>query len=199
MFSTRSRPVGITLTSLALGALAAGCSTPAGNAGDAGGPEFIASAVDFSCSGPFGGFRTWSSTPGVGPPGAPDPSGATDGGIHSGPMVTYINTKPPSGSTSFPIGTIIVKEQTDPPLAQRQIFAMVKRGGGYNDVDGTGAINWQFFELSNLDMCDVSIVWSGFPANTDPYASNPLVCDQCHYLAKSNDYVWTAGLSLSSF
>jgi|HubBroStandDraft_1064217.scaffolds.fasta_scaffold35208_3 hypothetical protein len=199
MFSHRIIPGPVAVLSLAFGALAAGCSSPAQATGDAGGPEFIATAVDFSCSGPYGGFRTWSSTPGVGPPGAPNPSSVTDGGIHAGPMVTYINTKPPGGSTSFPIGTIIVKEQSEPPLAQRQIFAMVKRGGGYNDVDGTGAVNWEFFELTNLDRCDVSIVWSGFPTNTDPYASNPLVCDECHYLAKSNDYVWTAGLSLSSF
>jgi hypothetical protein len=170
-------------------ALAAGCSTSPG-APDSGtlGPPPLAS--DFSC------FRNWSQTPGVGPPGAPDPSSATDGGIHAGPMTTYINMKPPHGSTSFPDGTIIVKEQNDPLLAQRQIFAMVKRGGGYNP---NGAINWEFLELQNIDTCNVSIVWSGFPVNSDPYASNPFVCDDCHVLAKSNDYVWTAGLSLSSF
>jgi hypothetical protein len=189
MSSTRIIPGGIALMSLAFGALATGCSTPAATS-DSGvlGPPPLAS--DFSC------FRNWSSTPGVGPPGAPDPSGVTDGGIHAGPMTTFINMKPPHGSTSFPVGTIIVKEQNDPPLTQRQIFAMVKRGGGFNP---NGAVNWEFFELQNIDSCNVSIVWSRIPINSDPYASNPEVCDDCHVLAKSNDYVWTTGLTLSSF
>jgi hypothetical protein len=190
---------GFAFASLALAGLAAGCTSATQDAADAGGPSFIATEQDFSCAGPYGGFHTWDSTPGVGPQGAPDPSVATDGGIHAGPMTTFINQKPPSGSTSFPIGTMIVKEQNDPALTQRQIFAMVKRGGGYNSVDGTGAVNWEFFELQNLDSCNVEIVWQGFPGVTDPYASNPLVCDQCHYLAKGNDYVWTVGLTLSSF
>jgi hypothetical protein len=176
--------------------LLSGCTTAAQNAGDAGGPTFVALPQDFSCGGPYGGFHTWASTPGVGPPGAPDPSGLTDGGIHAGPMTTYINTKPPSGSTSFPVGTMIVKEQNDPALTDRQIFAMVKRGGGYNP---SGAVNWEFFELQNLDSCNVEIVWSGFPGVTDPYASNPNVCNDCHFQRQSNDYVWTVGLTLSSF
>lgn len=190
---------GFAFASLALGALSTGCATAAQDDSDAGGPVFVATPQDFSCGGPFGGFHTWDATPGVGPVGAPDPSAATDGGIHAGPMTTYINQKPPSGSTSFPIGTMIVKEQNDPALTDRQIFAMVKRGGGYNSVNGTGAVNWEFFELQNVDSCNVEILWSGIPLSTDPYASNPLVCDQCHYLAKDNDYVWTTGLLLSSF
>jgi len=72
----------------------------------------------------------------------------------------------------------------------------VKRGGDFNP---SGAVNWEFFELQNIDTCNVSIVWSRIPLGTDPYASNPNVCNDCHYLAKSNDYVWTTGLTLSSF
>jgi hypothetical protein len=190
MFLQRSSPLRFAFLAVAVGAVATGCSTTA--AGDAGasGAIVLADSASFSC------FRNWPSTPGVGPAGAPDPSAATDGGIHAGPMTTYINMKPPHGSTSFPVGTIIVKEQNDPPLMQRQIFAMVKRGGDYN---AAGAVNWEFFELQNMDSCNVSIVWSRIPLGTDPYASNPNVCNDCHFLAQSNDYVWTKGLSLSSF
>jgi hypothetical protein len=180
----------------ALGALSFGCTssapTPSGSSG-------IVTSDDpqaFAC------FRNWTSTPGVGPPGAPDPSGETDGGIHSGPLTTYINKPPPHGSTSFPVGTIIVKEQSNPAIAltDRQIFAMVKRGDGYNTPPGqTVPLNWEFFELQNIDTCNVNVVWAGFPLAADPYAANPFVCDECHEGAKSNDYVWTVGLTLSSF
>jgi hypothetical protein len=172
--------------------LTAGCTA---GSDDSGGPSnpttFVAFASDFS------GFRTWSSTPGVGPPGAPQPPNADGGGVHAGPLTTYINEKPPHGSTSFPVGTIIVKEPDDPPLTQRQIFAMVKRGGGYNS---DGATNWEWFELANGDANDVVILWRGVgPMNGDPYASTPAICNDCHGLASKNDFVWTAGLGLSSF
>jgi hypothetical protein len=167
-----------------------GCTSGSGAAADAGSTPFIAFASDFA------GFHSWPSTPGVGPAGAPNPSEATDGGIHSGPMTTYINKKPPHGSTSFPIGTIIVKEQNDPQLLDRQIFAMVKRGGGYNVA---GATNWEWYELKNLDANDVEIIWNTVPLSSESYASNPNVCNNCHVLAQANDFVWTAGLTLSSF
>jgi hypothetical protein len=168
--------------------LATACSTSPSTA-DAGSAVFIATAADFS------GFHGWSSTPGVGPPGAPNPAEATDGGIHVGEMTTYINKKPPPGSTSFPVGTIIVKEEDAPPLAQRQVFAMVKRGGGYNT---SGAVDWEWFELLNVDQNTVQIIWQAVPVASEPYASNPMVCNNCHVMARSNDFVWTAGLSLTS-
>lgn len=182
----------------ALGALSYGCTSNAPSPGGSSGVDIV-TADDpqaFAC------FRNWMSTPGVAPPGAPDPSGETDGGIHSGPLTTYINKPPPHGSTFFPIGTIIVKEQSNPAIAlkDRQIFAMVKRGGGYNTPPGqTVPLNWEFFELQNIDACNVNVLWSGIPLAADPYAANPFVCDECHEAAKSNDYVWTVGLTLSSF
>jgi hypothetical protein len=167
-----------------------GCSTAASNSGADSG-VFVATASSFS------GFHSWYSTPGVGPPGAPNPSEATDGGVHAGTMTTYINQKPPSGSTEFPVGTIIVKEENNVPLTSRQIFAMVKRGGGYNT---SGAVNWQWFELhNNTDGETVTIVWQTIPIASEPYAANPNLCNDCHVMAKSNDYVWTVGLSLASF
>ncbi len=184
-----SSPVAASVCSL-VSLCAVSCTSGASNGVDSGAETFIALASDFS------GFHSWSSTRGVGPPGAPNPSEATDGGIHSGPMTTYINQKPPHGSTSFPVGTIIVKEQNDPALVDRQIFAMVKRGGGYNVA---GATNWEWFELKNLDANDVEILWSAVPVSSEPYASNPNVCNDCHVMAHANDFVWTAGLTLSSF
>lgn len=162
------------------------CSTASGGDGGATPTTFVAYASDFS------GFHTWTSTPGVAP-GAPQPG---DGGVHSGPLTTYINHLPPKGSTSFPVGTIIVKEPDDPPLTQRQIFAMVKRGGGFNS---DGADNWEWFELRNLDMTNVQILWGGSePVGTESYASNPNLCNDCHTMNRQNDFVWTQGLQLSS-
>jgi len=169
-----------------------GCSAGSGDAADAGatGP-FVAFTSDFS------GFHSWPSTPGVGPVGAPPPPSAADGGVHTGHLTTYINRQPSHGSTSFPVGTIIVKEPDDAPLAERQIFAMVKRGGGYNE---SGATDWEWFELRNVDENDVTIVWRGIgPPGGEAYAATPNLCNDCHGMARDNDFVWTVGLALSSF
>jgi hypothetical protein len=176
-----------------LGLLVLGCSS--GSSAPANGSPapgtFVAFASDFS------GFHAWSSTPGVGPPGAPQPPSGADGGVHVGPLTTYINQNPPHGSTSFPVETIIVKEPDSPPLIERQIFAMVKRGGGYNS---SGATDWEWFELRNADETNVTIVWRGVgPPSGEAYASTPTLCNDCHGMARGNDFVWTQGLELSSF
>jgi hypothetical protein len=179
----RALGAGALLVALPFGA-AAGCS--AASSPPAAGQVFIAYSTDFA------GFRTWQSTPGVAP-GAPQPG---DGGVHSGSLTTYINHMPPKGSTSFPVGTIIVKEPNDPPLTERQIFAMVKRGGGYNS---DGANNWEWFELRNVDMTNVEVLWGGSePIGSESYASNPNLCNDCHMMNSKNDFVWTQGLQLSS-
>jgi hypothetical protein len=171
-----------------------GCSTtPAQGQGPAvvdAGP-FVAFPSDFS------GFHSWPSTPGVGPDGAPQPPSGPDGGVHVGPLTTYINQKPPAGSTSFPVGTIIVKEPDHGALTGRQIFAMVKRGGGY---DPDGAIGWEWFELRNVDASDVTILWRGLgPPAGEAYGTSVELCNDCHTGAQRNDFVWTEGLELSSF
>jgi hypothetical protein len=173
--------------------LVLGCSSGSGGSSPAAGPgTFVAYASDFA------NFHSWPSTPGVGPPGAPQPPSGADGGAHLGPLTTYINQKPAHGSTSFPVETIIVKEPDDPPLlTERQIFAMVKRGGGYNS---SGASDWEWFELRNADPTSVTIVWRGVgPPSGEAYASSPTFCNDCHGQARGNDFVWTAGLELSSF
>ena len=94
-------------------------------------------------------------------------------------------------------GTIIVKEPSDGDLTTRQIFAMVKRGGDFNP---TGAVNWEWFELQNVDSATVQIVWRGFgPPAGETYGGNPAFCNGCHVIAADNDDVWSSALQLSNF
>ena len=147
----------------------------------------------------FRDFHSWYSVPGVGPEDAGNGAvGNGDAGAHTvGPLVSYINQRPPSGSKSFPIGTIIVKEVNAVDLTSRQIFAMVKRGGGF---DPDGAVDWEWFELRNIDADNVLIVWRGNgPPSGEMYGGNPATCNDCHGRAKANDYVWTTGFQLSKF
>lgn len=148
----------------------------------------------------FRDFHSWYSVPGVGPAdaGSGVAVAVADGGIHTvGPLVSYINHRPPSGSTSFPIGTIIVKEVNAGDFTSRQIFAMVKRGDGFNSA---GAVDWEWYELRNIDADNVLVVWFGNgPPSGEMYGGNPATCNDCHEGAKANDYVWTTGFQLSKF
>jgi hypothetical protein len=144
--------------------------------------SFIAFAKHFS------GFRTWESFP--------LPASTATGDVHlEGARTEYLNERPPEGSTSFPVGTIIVKEMDDGALPDRQIFAMVKRGGTYNQA---GASGWEWFELQNVDESTVTIVWRGVgPPAGEMYGGDPNGgCNGCHGGAKSNDFVLSEALSL---
>ncbi len=172
-------------------ALACACSSD-GSAPDAGSSgEFIAYA------GAFDGFHDWYSVPATGPA---DVGDAMTNTVHAlQPLQAYINHLPPHGSTTFPVGTIIVKEVNSGDLDSRQIFAMVKRGGGFNSA---GALDWEWFELQNTSnpALPVAIIWSGFgPPMGETYGGNMATCNNCHEGAQSNDYVWTQALQLSSF
>jgi hypothetical protein len=194
-------------TSLALGAslalalgAAVGCSVAPSAAGTDGG---IFLAFDTT----FNGFHSWPSAVampspnlppvdagGVGPDG-----GATDGGVHPPPETEYWQLPPITpGSTTFPLGTIIVKETNEADPTARQVFAMVKRGGDFN---ANGAINWEFFELTNNANGTEKVNWQGYgplDPTKDIYGGNPNVCNDCHGKAVSNDYVWSAALQLSA-
>ncbi len=138
----------------------------------------------------FKGFRTWNAYPVEHP---------TSNVVHlAGPRTEYINKLPPDGSKSFPVGTIIVKEMDDGALADRKIFAMVKRGGGYNSE---GAKDWEWFELQNLDEASVKIIWRGVgPPAGEMYGGDPNAsCNSCHKTAAANDFVQSTELSLSNF
>lgn len=153
---------------------ACGTSDP----GPIGGDTFIA----FSSS--FADFRTWTSFHSEGPaPGTQPPD-------ILGPRTEYLNRMPPSGSSEFPVGTIVVEAmETD----AHHIVAAVKRGGGYN-----GGRNWEWFEIKENP---IAIVWRGLgPPNGESYGGDPEGCNTCHATCgASNDFRCSPFLQLSSF
>jgi len=171
-------------TGLLLSGILAACA-PVESSTD---PEPDSGPIAFASS--FKDFRTWEKFPI-----APGPNGT----IHTaGARTEYLNKAPPSGSASFPVGTIIVKESDSEPLVDRQIFARVKRGGAYNV---NGAAGWEWFELANVDAGQVTIIWRGVgPPVGEKYGGDPNGgCNGCHGAAKDNDFVLTEALLLKSF
>ena len=166
-----------------------GCPAGAGSPEEADGApltEFVAYESSFN------GFQSWSTAPATAENDAGD-------GLHGvGPLEVYWNQAPPHGSTSFPVGTIIVKETEEADPTQRIVFAMVKRGDGYN---ATGANGWEWFSLQNNDDCTATILWRGLVAPPGQTYANQAIgdCNGCHGLASRNDYVWDSALLLSNF
>jgi hypothetical protein len=148
------------------------------------GSTYLAFAQDFH------GYHSWSSY---------DVTADADlVGIHDGSQVTeYINRPPPSGSGEFPLGTLVVKEATGGTIPH-EIFAMAKRGGGFNSA----ATGWEWFELENLDCMDdrVKILWRGVgPPLGEMYGGDPNAgCNACHADC-GNDAVCAKALHLSNF
>lgn len=168
-----------------LGVLLAAACSGAGGAPDEtqGGGAFLAFANDFS------GYHSWEAFDVT--------EGAAATGIHDGSTLTaYLSHRPESGSEAFPVGTMIVKEPTggtEPP----HIFAMAKRGAGYNaNVPG-----WEWFELENLgDGSDgVRLVWRGVgPPAGEMYGGDPNAgCNTCH--SACPDGVCSPPLAISGF
>jgi hypothetical protein len=181
---------------LAVAVTCAGCASsngdpsPSGDAGTAAPEIFIAQLSDFV------GFCHWSNAVATAPGDAGD-------GIHGlGPLRVYWNQSPPHGSTSFPVGTIIVKESQQSDPSQRVAFAMVKRGAGYNAGPG-GAVGWEWFSLQDQGDCSFGTtpLWRDpAPPIGESYAGMPVGdCNGCHSLVSDNDYVWDTALSLSHF
>jgi hypothetical protein len=143
------------------------------------GPIFIALDRDFA------NYNTWQNFT------LDDP----DAGLRN----IYIKQLPPHGSTSFPVGTIIVKEAPDSTVANGiGVHAMVKRGGGFNDE---GATNWEWFDLINDGQGNVTINWRGATPPVSGGYGGPAgtTCNDCHEQAYSNDFVQTPQLKLSNF
>jgi hypothetical protein len=196
-FMTPARLRGAGSCSCALLLLAAACSSAAATSSSGGCPaagsgngspptEFVAYASSFDC------FQSWSSAPAV----APDDAGD---GLHGvGSLQVYWNQTPPHGSTSFPVGTIVVKETQEADPTQRIVFAMVKRGNGYNSG---GASGWEWFSLQNNTDGSVNILWRGVVAPAGETYANQQIgdCNGCHTAASANDDVWDEALQLSSF
>ncbi len=141
----------------------------------------------------FQPFRTWTSFHSDGPPAADYPN--NPGVI--GPREQYINKVPPHGSTQFPVGTVIVEARQNTAM---NIFASVKRGGGFN---AAGSVGWEYFELTeaNGPGTAVTMTWRGVgPPLGDTYGGDPNGCNTCHIACGgSNDFICSAELQLKDF
>jgi len=87
-----------------------------------------------------------------------------------------------------------VKESGDGDLPSRHVFAMVKRGGGFN---AEGAKEWEWFELHNEANGGVTIVWRGVgPATGDAYGGvSTGGCNTCHGGAWRTDFAFSPKLT----
>lgn len=133
----------------------------------------------------FAPFRTWPMYSDD----LLDPGNTLPAGV-AGPRDQFINMLPPTGSTEFPIGTVIVEVRTD----SGKIFASVKRGGNFN---AAGDKNWEYFELQENP---VKYLWRGLgPPLGDTYGGDPNGCNQCHSQCAANDFVCSPKLQLASF
>lgn len=108
----------------------------------------------------------------------------------------YVNRLPARGSSSFPVGTMLVKTVANLDHEEADVFAMVKRGGGYNR---SGALGWEWFELRRRDDGSLGIVWRGLnPPSGEGYGGDPMGgCNGCHQMASHNDFVLASALTLS--
>lgn len=154
-------------------ALVAGCGEPAGA------ESYIAFDRDFS------EFRAW---PRVAVGSAPL-VGHAEGQryVYRRPTPAAINAEGDAG-VEYPTGTILVKTmETGTPDTWR-IFAMVKRGAGYN---GEGARGWEFFELKIDPQNQVSILARGVRPGViyDMVNETEVSCNDCHGAARSTDSV----------
>ena len=167
-----------------------GCQKPSQRALPARAP-FIALERDFQ------GFERWTKVNLEGRPAV--------GATHSaGDAHEYINQLPPAGSHTFPVGTILVKTmKSERPAAGAgalargtDVFAMVKRGAGYN---GKGTPGWEWFELRRRANETFGIVWRGInPPDGEGYGREVSGgCNGCHQKAAKNDYVHALALRLS--
>lgn len=155
--------------------------------------SFIALERDFQ------GFERWTKVnlgdrPGLG-------AAHAAGDAHE-----YINQLPPAGSRTFPVGTILVKTMKSEPRSPgaggagaakaggTDVFAMVKRGAGYN---AKGSPGWEWFELRPRPDKSLGIVWRGInPPDGEGYGRDVSGgCNSCHQQALENDYVHALALS----
>jgi len=185
----RSGVVGVCVL-VGAGAIVSGaCSSGGAATGpDASCDEFLAPSDGTA----FNNFCNWNSAPAMNSEDAGD-------GVHSGgPLTVYWNNSPHHGSTTFPKGTIILKESQESNSSMRTAFAMVNRGCGYN---ADGATNWEWWSLADNGNCTMTMLWRGpVPLMTEVYSGKPAGdCNGCHGMVVDNDYVWDTALQLSNF
>jgi hypothetical protein len=139
----------------------------------------------------FTNFVDWYAFPGASDI-VPDPGEVHSGGVRK----VYINKLPKAGSKSFAVGTVIVKDiASDKDVRLHRVFAMVKRGGGFNVG---GATDWEWFELIRNQDETATVRWQGLgPPAGEKYSGDKAGgCNSCHSAASSNDFVLTRGLKL---
>ncbi len=166
-----------------LSALLLVCLTACGgtSAADAG-PQFAAIQRDFA------GYTGWAKF-----------DLGTDQGdtVHSaGTRTVYINKLPPHGSTSFPLGSILVKTIGEATATPGKTFAMAKRNGGFN---AHGCVGWEWFELDGTTA--PLIVWRGTqPPPGEAYNPGGVgdQCNDCHRNAPK-DAVYGDAVQLDTF
>ncbi|HYQ26497.1 MAG TPA: hypothetical protein VER04_04735 [Polyangiaceae bacterium] len=133
----------------------------------------------------FQGFKDWARVELADRP--------EQGNTHlAGETYEYLNAAPQAGAKAFPVGTIFVK--TVESKKKSDIFAMVKRGKGFN---GSGAAGWEWFGLRARADGSVAIVWRGVNApDGESYGGDPLGgCNGCHGAAAKNDHVHAFSLA----
>lgn len=157
----------------------------AGCAGPSGAEPYIAFDRDFS------DFRTWPRIA----------VGSAPLAWHDeGPRYVYRRPTPPmlsasgdaavsgDASVEYPTGTIFVKTTESGAPETWRIFAMVKRGAGYNSE---GARGWEFFELKIDPQNRVTIQARGVRLGVryDMVNETEVTCNDCHGAARSTDSV----------
>jgi transketolase N-terminal domain/subunit len=148
--------------------------------GDAAGQQYIAFERDFA------DFRSWprvavGSAPLVGHP--------------EGQRYVYRRPTPAAlgqGET-FATGTILIKTMESGPPESWRVFAMVKRGDGYN-LQGT--VGWEFFELAIDTHNQVTVVERGVEPGVmyNAQGESEVTCNDCHKYARSTDGVLSGAL-----
>ena len=135
----------------------------------------------------FQGFREWD--------GGSFEELPARGQTHFAGQQRYFIRGPKRKGRDFPVGTIIVKHAELDARPEGQLFAMAKRGGGYNTA---GAVGWEWFELVEREEGGVAIKWRGLSAPSgESYGSDPHgTCNNCHREAKANDFVKSPALAL---
>lgn len=147
---------------VALALVLAGCGSGEGD------PPFLALTADFA------DFQSWERLP-------VEDADAAHG---AGPRVVYRSERPHRGA--YAQGAMLVKTEgalEDP--AAWLIFAMAKRGAGYN---AEGTPGWEWFELTMLDGATPAIEWRGpdspdgstYGAPSEETGEPGPTCNDCH-------------------
>jgi len=140
---------------------------------------FIANSSSFS------GYKTWkleSTTTGpatlLGP--------AHHGVNTSVTRKVYFKNGNSRVGSSYPIGTLVVKEATDAGGALLEVTAMVKRGNNFN----TAAGNWEWFIL-NLNGSGNILKDSTGSEMRGGASMMAGMCNSCHSAASSKDFTFS--------